>query len=74
MSKIDDYYEKALSSSGSVAAELVRLLGAPAPKDASTTRVLAVYKGLDARYHDWAMIVDICRRLAAALIAHGSTP
>jgi len=57
-----------------VAAELVRLLGAPAPKDASTTRVLAAYKGLDARYHDWATIVDICRRLAAALIAHGSTP
>ena len=74
LSKIDDYYEKALSSSGSVAAELVRLLGAPAPKDASTTRVLAAYKGLDARYHDWAMIVDICRRLAAALIAHGGTP
>jgi len=72
--KIDDYYEKALSSSGSVAAELVRLLGAPAPKDASTTRVLAAYKGIDARYHDWAMIVDICRQLAAAIIAHGSTP
>jgi hypothetical protein len=47
---------------------------APAPKDASTTRVLTAYKGIDARYHDWAMIVDICRQLAAAIIAHGSTP
>ena len=72
--KIDDYYEKALSSSGSVAAELVRLLGAPAPKDESTTHVLAAYKGLDTRYHDWAAVVGICRRLAAALIAQESTP
>lgn len=72
--KIDDYYEKALSSSGSVAAELVQLLGTPAPKDVSTTRVLAAYKGLDSRYHDWAAVVGLCRRLAAALIAHGSTP
>lgn len=74
LSMIDHYYEKALSSSGSVAAELVRLLGAPEPKDASTTRALAAYKGLDARYHDWATVAGLCRRLAAALIAHGSTP
>ncbi len=72
--KIDDYYEKALSSSGSVAAELVRLLGAPAPKDESTTHALAAYKGLDTRYHDWAVIVGICQRLAAELIAQGSAP
>lgn len=70
--KIDDYYEKALSSSGSVVAELVRLLGAPAPKDASTTRMLSVYKGLDARYHDWTTVTALCRGLAAAMIAYGS--
>jgi len=72
--KIDDYYEKTLFSSGSVAAELVQLLGAPAPKDTSTTRALANYKGLDARYHDWTTVVGICQRLAAALIAQGGEP
>jgi hypothetical protein len=69
--RIDDYYEKALSSSGSVAAELIRALGAPKPKDVSTTRTLAAYKGLDARYHDWGTVVAICRRLAAGIMAHG---
>ena len=71
---IDEYYEKALSSTGSVAAELVQLLGSPAPKDVSTTRVLNTYKGLDTRYHDWATITGLCRKLAAAIIAHGSKP
>ncbi len=44
------------------------------PKDASTTRALAAYKGLDARYHDWATVAGLCQGLAAALIVHGSAP
>lgn len=68
LQKIDDYYEKVLSSSGSVAAELVILLGAPVPKDKSTTNLLSTYKGLDSRYHDWTVIRNICQQLSAALI------
>ena len=71
LSLIDQYYEKALSSSGSVAADLIRMLGAPDPKDSSTTRALSSYKGLDARYHDWGSVMNICKHLAAAIIATG---
>lgn len=72
LKKIDNYYDKVLSSSGSVVAELVIMLGAPAPKDKSTTRSLHKYKGIDPQYCDWAVIKSTCQQLAAALIAQGS--
>jgi hypothetical protein len=70
---IDDYYEKALSSLGSVAAELLTLLARPAPADSAATRELAKYKQLDAKYTDWAFIVEICRDIAAEMLK-GASP
>jgi hypothetical protein len=65
---IDDYYEKALTSSGSVASELVLLLGEPTPKDTSTVRELARYKGLEERFQDWSAVVTLCQRIASDML------
>ena len=69
---MDMYYEKILSSSGSVSAELMILLAEPSPDDAAATRELSRYKGLDAKYHDWDVIVEICRKVAEAMLKGGS--
>ncbi|MCL1921182.1 MAG: hypothetical protein FWG50_08930 [Kiritimatiellaeota bacterium] len=68
---MDDYYEKCLSSSGSVGAELLSMLASPSPSDADATRELSRYKGLDARYHDWGVVVNICRHVAEAMLKGG---
>jgi len=68
---MDDYYEKFLSSSGSVAAELLTLLAKPSPDDAAATCELPRYKGLDARFHDWSTIVEICHQVAQAMLKGG---
>ena len=69
--EMDAYYEKCLSSSGSVGAELLIMLGSPSPDDADATRELLRYKGLDARYHDWNVVVKICRQVAEAMLKGG---
>jgi len=69
---MDDYYEKFLSSSGSVAAELLTLLAKPSPDDEAATRELPHYKGLDARFHDWGVIVETCHHVAQAMLKGGA--
>ena len=69
--EMDAYYEKCLSSSGSVAAELLTLLAEPSPADADAIRELPRYKGLDARYHDWDVVEGICRLVAEAMLKGG---
>jgi len=68
---MDAYYEKFLSSTGSVSAELLSMLAAPSPADVDATRELPRYKGLDVRYHDWGVVVDICRHVAEAMLKGG---
>ena len=70
--EIDSYYEKFLVSSGSVSAKLMTLLAEPSPDDSATIRELPRYKGLDEKYHDWNVVVGICRDVAEAMLKGGS--
>jgi hypothetical protein len=40
----------------------------PAPRDRSVTKRLSSYKQLDARWHDWAAVVDTLRQVAVAMV------
>jgi hypothetical protein len=68
---IDAYYDKELSSTGSVAGELVELFSDPNPKDRIAIDELAQYKGLDEKFADWNTIVLLCKEIAAGMIANG---
>jgi hypothetical protein len=69
--KIDDYYEKQLSSEGSVASSLVILLGEPAPKDSTTIAELPSYKGIEPKYGDWNAVLSICKKIACFMVSLG---
>lgn len=64
---IDAYYVDRSGEAGSVLTSLVLRLADPAPRDAAVTRELPRYKGLAARWHDWAAVVEACRDLALRL-------
>ncbi len=64
---IDEYYADRSDEHGSVLTALVLRLAQPDPRDAEVTRELPRYKGLDARWHDWAAVVAACEELALGL-------
>lgn len=64
---IDDYYDDRSGEHGSVLTSLVLALADPTPRDPTVIRELPRYKGLDARWHDWADVVAVCRELALQL-------
>lgn len=66
---IDDYYTDSTKSPDErpVRDQLVRQLAEPRPRDLSTTRRLAQYKGLQVRWHDWESVVEACVALARAM-------
>jgi len=70
--RMDSYYEKFLSSSGSVAADLMTLLAEPSPADVEVIGELPGYKGLEKKYHDWNVVVKICRQVAEAMLKGGA--
>jgi hypothetical protein len=51
-----------------VATQLARQLADPRPADSRTIRQLDRYKGLDARWTDWSIVVDVCRLLAVEMV------
>ena len=67
LSHIDDYYVDRSGEPGSVLTSLVVALADPSPHDVDVIDELPRYKGLDERWHDWAVVVDACRRLALHL-------
>ncbi|MDR1999679.1 MAG: hypothetical protein LBQ06_07045 [Frankiaceae bacterium] len=71
---IDDYYRDDAKPAGdrAVRDQLIRQLCGPAPRDRTTTRRLAHYKGLAARWHNWAAVVEQCRLIAARILAEGA--
>lgn len=65
---IDDYYAGQAAGDDSVASQVLRQLGNPRPKDATTLGRLADYKGLAARWQDWGEVVAVCREVAARMM------
>lgn len=65
---IDAYYMDQHGGGRGVAAQLVRQLGDPRPKDASVTRQLGAYRNLAVRWASWDEIRAACRVLAAAML------
>lgn len=67
LSGIDAYYQDRSGEEGSVLTSLVIALADPAPRDVDVIGELPRYKGLAARYQDWADVVEVCRNLALRL-------
>jgi hypothetical protein len=67
LSGIDAYYQDRSGEEGSVLTSLVIALADPAPRDVDVIGELPRYKGLVARYQDWAEVVQVCRSLALRL-------
>jgi hypothetical protein len=65
---IDDYYADQHGGGRGVAAQLVRQLADPRPKDPSVTRQLGAYRNLAARWTDWKEVRSVCGELAAGML------
>jgi len=68
LARIDDYYEDQHGGGRGVAAQLVRQLADPRPKDSSVTGQLAAYRNLAPRWTDWDEVRSVCRQLAAEML------
>ena len=61
---MDVYYADQRGDGDGVASQVARQLSDPRPVDRSVTRQLRSYKGLAARWHQWADVVHACQRLS----------
>lgn len=68
LADMDEFYADQHGEGDGVASQVARQLAEPSPADSQTLNELARYKGLDPRWHDWAEVVGVCRRLALAMI------
>lgn len=68
LARIDDYYADVNHRPERVAAQVVRQLADPRPRDSSLTSRLSEYKQLDERWHSWAAVVAQTRAVAAAML------
>ncbi len=68
LARIDDYYADQHGAGQGIAAQLVRQLGDPRPKDSSVTRQLGAYRNLAARWTDWGEVRSVCRQLAVEMV------
>jgi hypothetical protein len=68
LARIDDYYADQHGVGRGVAAQLVRQLADPRPKDVSVTRELDAYRNLAVRWTDWGEVRAVCRRLAGEML------
>ncbi len=66
---IDEYYQDINVRPDPVATQVVRQLSHPRPRDTRTTQELARYKGLAARWHDWAEVARVLRNVAEEMLA-----
>jgi len=72
LARVDDYYgDQRPAEAKGVATQLARQLSDPRPRDARTTTQLDRYKGLDARWANWADVVGFCRQLALGMVVVG---
>ncbi len=68
LARIDDYYADQHGEGRGVAAQLVRQLADPRPKDSSVTRQLDAYRNLASRWTDWGEVRSVCGQLAADML------
>lgn len=68
LARIDDYYADQHGGGRGIAAQLVRQLAEPRPKDSSVTRQLDAYRNLTARWTDWDEVRSVCGQLAAEML------
>jgi hypothetical protein len=68
LARIDDYYTDQHGAGRGVAAQLVRQLADPRPKDSSVTRQLDAYRNLASRWTDWGEVRSVCGQLAAEML------
>ena len=68
LARIDDYYADQHAGGRGIAAQLVRQLADPRPKDASVTKQLEAYRNLAARWADWSEVRSVCGQLAAGML------
>lgn len=68
LARIDDYYADQHGGGRGIAAQLVRQLADPRPKDSSVTRQLDAYRNLAARWANWDEVRSACGRLAAEML------
>jgi hypothetical protein len=68
LARIDDYYADQHAGGRGVAAQLVRQLADPRPKDSSVTRQLDAYRNLASRWRDWDEVRSVCGQLAAEML------
>src|SRR5918993_750160 len=65
---IDEYYADLYEGDDRVATQVARQLADPRPRDEAVTRQLDRYRQLDARWHDWNVVVAVCRGVAARML------
>ena len=68
LARIDNYYADQHGAGRGIAAQLVRQLADPRPKDSSVTKQLGAYRNLDTRWTDWGEVRSVCGRLAAEML------
>jgi hypothetical protein len=68
LARIDDYYADQHGGGRGVAAQLIRQLADPRPKDVSVTTELDAYRNLATRWTDWGEVRAVCRQLAAEML------
>jgi hypothetical protein len=68
LAMIDDYYADQHGGGRGVAAQLIRQLADPRPKDSSVTGQLGAYRNLAPRWTDWDEVRSVCRQLAAEML------
>ena len=65
---IDEYYADLYEGDDRVATQVARQLADPRPRDEAVTRQVDRYRQLDARWHDWNVVVAVCRGVAARML------
>jgi len=65
---IDRFYADRERGEDAVSSQVARQLAAPRPRDASVTRQLRTYKGIQPPWNDWATIRAALADLAAAMV------
>jgi Nucleotidyl transferase AbiEii toxin, Type IV TA system len=65
---IDDYYADINRRPEAVAAQVVRQLADPRPRDSEVTAQLASYKALEERWHEWSTVKAVLADLAERMV------
>jgi diaminopimelate decarboxylase len=68
LAAIDDYYADQHGEGRGIAAQLIRQLSDPRPKDASVTQELDAYRNLQPRWTDWNAVRRVCADIAAGML------